>query len=175
MNVAFLSPFMRIGKTLVPILLLASASLLRGDTTSKPASSAAFDKLKTLVGLWDGTTTHGIEHAEFQLVADRSVLMSRLSGGMPHDMWTMFHMDGSDFMLTHYCAMHNQPRMVLVPGGDAGKLTFKFKDGTNIEPGAGHMSQLTLIIDGPNHHIEEWTYLVDGKGTTSRAEFRRKQ
>jgi hypothetical protein len=166
---------MRIGKALIPILLLASIGLLRGDTTSKSASNVAFDRLKTLVGSWDGTTTTGIQHAEFQLIADGSVLMSRLSGGMPHDMWTMFHMDGRDFMLTHYCAMHNQPRMVLVPGGDAGKLTFKFKNGTNIKPGAGRMNQVVFVIDGPNHHIEEWTYLIDGKETMSRAEFRRKQ
>ena len=165
---------MLIRKTLIPILLLASVGLLRGDTTSKAASNAAFDRLKTLVGSWDSTTKSGIQHAEFQLIADGSVLMNRLSGGMPHDMWTMFHMDGGDFMLRHYCAMHNQPRMVLVPGGDANKLMFKFKDGTNIEPGGGHMNQLVFTIDGPNHHMEEWTYLVDGKETTSRAEFRRK-
>jgi hypothetical protein len=36
-------------------------------------------------------------------------------------------LDGSDVMLAHYCAMLNQPRMVLVPGGDANKLVFQFE------------------------------------------------
>jgi hypothetical protein len=31
-----------------------------------------------------------------------------------------------------------------------------------------------FIIDGPNHHIEEWTYLKDGQQTTSRSDFHRK-
>jgi hypothetical protein len=130
--------------------------------------------MKTLVGSWEATVSTGIQSAHFELIADNSVLASRLSGGMPHDMHTMFHMDGSRLMLTHYCAMHNQPRMVLVPGGDQKKLVFRFKDGTNIAPGDGHMNQVAFTIDGPDHHIEEWTYLAKGKETTTRCEFRRR-
>jgi hypothetical protein len=84
-------------------------------------------------------------------------------------------MDGNQLMATHYCAAHNQPRMVLVNGGDQNRLVFKFKDGTNIQPDAGHMQQVAFIIDGPNHHIEEWTYLQNGKEDTTRFDFRRKQ
>lgn len=56
----------------------------------------------------------------------------------------MFHPDRSDPMATHYCAAHNQPRVILVSGGDPNKLVFKFKDGTNIDPGAGHMNQVAF-------------------------------
>jgi hypothetical protein len=164
---------MNITRPLVVLLALASASLLHGDT-SKAANLAAFDELKSLVGDWEATEAIGIQSARFELIADNSVLTSRLSGGMPHDMHTMFHMDGSRFMLTHYCAMHNQPRMILVPGEDARKLVFRFTDGTNITPGDGYMNQVAFIIDGPNHHIEEWTYLAKGKETTTRCEFRRR-
>jgi hypothetical protein len=83
-------------------------------------------------------------------------------------------MDGSTLMLTHYCAMHNQPRMVLARTDDPNKLVFKFKDGTNIAPGDGHMSQVAFLIDGANRHVEEWTFLANGKETTTRCEFRRK-
>lgn len=170
---------MRIGKAL--IFLLGSASLLSAaDTTSKVEGNAAFEKMKALVGLWEGTTTpagagqEATQKASFQLFADGSALMSRLSGGMPHDMVTMFHMDGANVMATHYCARHNQPRFVLAPGGDPNKLIFKFKDGTNLEPATGHMNQIVFIIGGANHHIEEWTYLKDGQQTTSRSDFHRK-
>jgi hypothetical protein len=164
---------MNIVKAVVVLCALASASLLHGDT-SKMAGMAAFDKLKALVGDWDGTAPTGIQNAHFELIADNSVLSSRLSGGMPHDMHTMFHMDGSRLMLTHYCAMHNQPRMVLAPSDDPNKLVFKFKDGTNIAPSDGHMSQVAFIIEGANRHVEEWTFLANGKETTTRCEFRRK-
>jgi len=93
----------------------------------------------------------------------------------PHEMITMFHMDGNNLMATHYCAAHNQPRMVLMTGGDPKRLVFKFKDGTNIQPDAGHMQQVAFIFDGANHHIEEWTYIDKGKEDTTRFDFRRKQ
>jgi hypothetical protein len=70
-------------------------------------------------------------------------------------MHTMLHMDGSQFMLTHYCAMRNQPRMVLVPGRDPNKLVFEFKDGRNIKPGDVYMNRVAFTIDGPNHHTED--------------------
>jgi DUF971 family protein len=47
------------------------------------------------------------------------------------------------------------------------KLIFKF------EPGGGYMNQMVFIIDGPDHHIEEWSYLRDDQQTT-RFDFRRK-
>lgn len=165
---------MGVGKAFITVLLFTAVAVLR-STASPNTSNAAFDKMKSLVGSWEATSPKGIQNAQFQLIADGSVLMNRLSGGMPHDMHTMFHMNGSEFMLTHYCAMHNQPRMVLIPGGDINKLVFKFKDGTNIEPGGGHMSQVAFFINGPNHHVEEWTFLANGQETTSRCEFRRKQ
>src|SRR5436190_10829213 len=164
---------MNIAKPLVLLFALTSASLLQGNPP-KAANVAAFEQLKSLAGDWEATSPTGIQKAHFELIADNSVLASRLSGGMPHDMHTMLHMDGEHLMLTHYCAMHNQPRMVLASGDDPKKLVFKFKDGTNIAPGDGHMNQVIFIIDGPNHHVEEWTYLAEGKETTSRCEFRRK-
>jgi hypothetical protein len=165
---------MNISPALVVVFALSTASLLHGDTP-KAADRAAFDELKSLVGDWEGTIPTGIQKAHFELIADNSVLASRLSGGMPHDMHTMFHMDGSRLMLTHYCAMHNQPRMLLVPAKDPKRIVFRFKDGTNIAPGGGHMNQVAFIIEGPDRHIEEWTYLLKGKETTSRSEFRRKE
>ena len=162
------------------ILVLNFAVLFAAEEKqSKIASSPAYDKMKTLVGSWEGAANEGGKqmptNARFQLVAGSSVLAGWLAEGTPHEMVTMFHMDGNDLMATHYCAAHNQPRMVLVSGSDPSRLVFKFKDGTNIQPDVGHMHQVAFTIDGPNHHIEEWTYLKDGKEDTTRFDFKRKQ
>ena len=163
---------MRLRNTVFSVLLLACLSSLRGDTGTA-ASTSAFDKLKTLVGEWQSADSNGIQKAKFELIADSSVLASRLSGGMPFDMHTMIHLDDGTLMLTHYCAMHNQPRMTLALGENPNTLVFKFKDGTNLSEGGGHMNRVTFTLDGPDHHIEEWAFLKDGHETTSRAEFRR--
>ena len=169
---------MQLVKTLLTIMAFGSVSLCAEETRSKIATNPAFDKMKTLVGAWEGTADEGGKkaptNARFQLIADGSALMGWLAERMPDEMVTMFHPDGSDLMATHYCAAHNQPRMVLVPGGDPNKLVFKFKDGTNIDPDAGHMNQVAFIIDAPNHHREEWTYIKKGQETVARFDFHRK-
>ena len=162
---------------IISMLVLASTALFAAEQMSKIAPSPAFDKMKTLVGMWDGTVNEGgaqKAHARVKLVSDGSALAHWLDEGTPHEMITMFHMDGNDLMATHYCAAHNQPRMVLVSGGDPNRLVFKFKDGTNIGPEEGHMHELTFTIDAPDHHTEDWTYLEKGKQTTAHFDFHRK-
>jgi len=170
---------MRIRITLFVALVLASAALFSVEQTSKIEKNPAYDKMKTLVGSWQGTVNENGKpldtHARFKLVSDGSALASWLDEDTPHEMITMFHMDGNNLMATHYCAAHNQPRMVLMTGGDPNRLVFKFKDGTNIQPDAGHTQQVAFIFDGANHHIEEWTYIDKGKEDTTRFDFRRKQ
>jgi len=162
------------------MLALNSALLIAAEEKqSKVAPSPAYDKMKILVGSWEGTVSEGGQqlstNARFQLISDGSAVAAWLDEGSPHEMVTMFHMDGDRLMATHYCAAHNQPRMVLVSGGDPNRLVFKFKDGTNIQSDAGHMQQVAFIFDGLNHHIEEWTYLQNGKEDTTRFDFKRKQ
>lgn len=165
---------------LLTTLVLGSVALLFAvEEKSKVTSSPAYDKMKTLVGSWEGTVNEGGKQlttkARFQLISAGSAIAGWLDEGGPQEMVTMFHMDGKDLMATHYCAAHNQPRMVLVTGGDPNRLVFKFKDGTNIQPDVGHMQQVAFIFDGPDRHSEEWIYIEKGKEGTSRFDFKRKQ
>ena len=164
---------------IVFMFVLASTVLFAAEQMSKTEKSPAYDKMKTLVGSWQGTVNENGKpldtRVRFKLVSDGSAVASWLDEDTPHEMITMFHMDGSNLMATHYCAAHNQPRMILTTGGDLKRLVFKFKDGTNIQADAGHMQQVAFIFDGANHHIEEWTYLQNGKEETTRFNFRRKQ
>ncbi len=164
---------------LLSVLLVGSLTLLAAEPPTKPVENAAFAKLKVLVGSWQGTYEEGNEkhatNARFKLVSDHSALSAWLNEDSDHEMVTMIHPDGADLVATHYCSAHNQPRMFLVPGNDPNRLTFKFRDGTNIAPGDGHMQQVTFILDGPDHHIQEWTYLENGKeNAPARFDFRRK-
>ena len=162
----------------ITLLLLGSTAILFGETRSKVAANPAFEKMKTLAGSWKGSAEEGGKqlpaNARFQIISDGSVLMAWLNERSADEMVTMFHPDGTNLMATHYCAAHNQPRMVFVQGRDPNKLVFDFKDGTNIDPDGGHMNSVAFIFDKPNHHIEEWTYIEKGKETTARFDFHRK-
>jgi hypothetical protein len=142
-------------------------------------ASASFDKLKTLAGKWEGIANEGGQQipatTSFRLVSDGSALMSVLGAGTPHEMVTMFHMDNSDLLATHYCAAHKQPRFRLVPSSESNAITFKFKDATNLpSPAAPHMVGLKITFVDRNHHYQDWTFFKDGHAGTSRFEFHRK-
>ncbi|HUI82886.1 MAG TPA: hypothetical protein VL240_01615 [Candidatus Binatia bacterium] len=171
---------MRIGIAAALVVFLAASAAMGDEHKSAIQPNASFDKLKTLDGAWVGTMIESGKQyptsTRFMMVSDGSAIMGWLAEGTPEEMVTIFHMDGKDLMATHYCAAHNQPRFVAVPSGDPNRVVFKFKDGTNIGAHDGHMQEVAFIFDGPDHHVEEWTYLDgNGKLTTGRFDFTRKK
>ena len=159
------------------VLALAAYS---DDHKSAMSANPLFDKMKTLDGSWVGGFVDGGKEypasARFKTVSDGSALMAWLGEGTPEEMVTIFHPDGKDLMGTHYCAAHNQPRFVAAPGDDPNRIVFRFKDGTNMGPHDGHMSGVTFIFDGPDHHMEDWIYVDKaGQESTSRFDFKRKK
>jgi hypothetical protein len=67
----------------------------------------------------------------------RGELVERLFPGAPQEMTTVYHREGADLALTHYCAGGNQPRMrARAPAADANVLEFAFDGGTNLDPAA---------------------------------------
>ena len=164
----------------VSVVLLCLVAALAEDHKSAVVPSAAFDKMKSLQGSWVGSMVEGGKDypatARFKLVSDGSALTAWLGEGSPDEMVTVFHMDGSELMGTHYCSSHNQPRFVAVAGSDPNRIVFKFKDGTNIGPHDGHMEGVEFIFDGPDHHTEDWSYVArNGKTSVGRFEFTRKK
>jgi hypothetical protein len=141
---------------------------------------ASFERLKSLAGNWEGNMNEGgqeiLTTTSFRLVSDGSVLMNVLASGTPHEMVTMFYMDGSDLLATHYCAAHNQPRFRFVSTSEPNVVAFEFKDATNLPtPTAPHMVRVSFALLDPNHHVEEWTFLANGQTTTRRFDVHRKQ
>lgn len=101
---------------------------------SSPAR-AAFEKLKTLDGQWEGAAGGGAANVTYRVASNGSVVLEDLFPGTSHNMITMFHLDGDGLAATHYCAMGNQPRMRLNPQtSSATELHFDFAGGTNFAP-----------------------------------------
>ena len=165
----------------VVVLLFAAIGSPQASSPAKQpaASGAAFDKLKSLVGEWEGNFEEGGQQlaatTSFRLVSGGSALLNVLGQGTPHEMVTMFHADNRDLLATHYCAAHNQPRFRLVPSSEPNVVTFDFKDATNLpSPSTPHMVGLKITFVDANHHYEDWTFLDKGNKSISRFEFRRK-
>jgi YD repeat-containing protein len=135
--------------------------------SSEIASTPQWEKIKSLAGEWDGYAMENGQkmttHITIRMTGGGSALMHWMDAGSPHEMITMFHMDKSDLLATHYCAAHNQPRMRATASDKPNQIAFDFLDGTNIRPGDGFMRQLTIDFVDADHHNETWGYDAKGK------------
>jgi hypothetical protein len=129
--------------------------------------SPQWRQLTSLVGLWQGDAMEGGKNLgitlEVRMTADGSAIMHLMGKDTPEEMVTMFHADGPALLATHYCAAHNQPRMQMIPTSELNRIEFRFKDGTSIGPGDGHMVGLIITFIDADHHDETWIYQDKGK------------
>jgi hypothetical protein len=141
------------------ILLFTAAVFAQSDARK------SFDQLKSLAGSWEGKSSEGEPvQVSFRMTAGGSALMSEIVGH-GEDMISMINFDGPNrLLLTHYCAVGNQPRMQASASPDGKTITFNFVDATNLDgQQSGHMDHVVLAMLGPDHHIEEWNFVDHGK------------
>src|SRR5262249_8474112 len=105
-------------------LVLAALAALAGSALAAPAPpaaagkdpSAAFERLKGLVGAWVGAedgemSKKGALVARYALPGGGTALVEPVFPGSAREMVTVYHADGNDLVLPHYCMEGNQPRM----------------------------------------------------------------
>jgi hypothetical protein len=121
-------------------------------------SATSFDQLKTLVGEWRNAAKPASPfRIRFSLTAGGTVLVeSWEAAGKPHSL-TLYHRDGDALIATHYCPQGNQPRLKLTPGHGP-KLSFTFRDATDLAPGESHLHDLAFDLSDPNRPIRTETY-----------------
>ena len=161
----------RMGAACLAVAMTASAAGA-ADTAAKagPDGKAALERLKQLSGEWRGQASAekgGMPTSVvYAVTAGGSTVTERLFPGTDHEMLTVYHLDGADLVLTHYCAMANQPRMRLVSatGTDPVELTFDFAGGANVDPAKdAHMHAGRLVLRGADKLDAEWAVYDKGK------------
>ncbi len=155
------------------ILGLLLCAALAGSAFASDAADA-FANLQKLAGTWEGSAggdkTDTISYA---VIANGSVVME---SEHTYGMVTMYHLDNDRLMMTHYCAAKNQPRMVAEVAPDGKTIRFKFLDATNLASADdGHMDNLVLTMDDPDHITQTWTFTDHGKTTTDTFHLTRKK
>ena len=152
------------------LLALVGADLTLAETPADPSgANQAFERLKTLVGRWEGTTPAGKIGLEYELVSGGTVLIEREF--MPqhqgeHQMITVYHLDNGRLVLTHYCHEGNQPHMQARQfTAGSNEIRFEFTGAGNlVGPSAQQvMHEVVLKINSPDELATEWTLYSDGK------------
>jgi hypothetical protein len=146
----------------------AVAVLACGLAIASPRENAAFERFKGLAGDWvaaeDGEMMKkGDLVARYRLTGAESAVVEDIFPGTPHAMTTVFHMDGPDLVLTHYCMTGNQPRM-RAKATSAPRIAFAFDGGTNVDAKHDrHMHQATFEFVGKDEIRSTWDEYADGK------------
>lgn len=145
-------------------LLVPSATSWAGEA----GSAGAFERFKALSGEWvaaeDGDMTKkGDLVARYHLTGSGSAVVEELFPGTPHEMMTVYHMDGPDLVLTHYCMSGNQPRM-RAKRASAPRVAFVFDGGTNIDPRRDeHMHAASFEFVSADEIRSEWIEHAGGR------------
>jgi hypothetical protein len=149
-------------------LLLAAVAWLNAGEAPKPAQgSPEFERLKTLVGTWQGKTDMGNGpvdiSVQYRLIAAGTVLEERVFAGTPNEMVTMYYDQNGKLALTHYCVMGNRPSMLL-KSSDAKSISFDFDKACCIDPKKeSHMHALTIRFDDADTITSSCKAIIDGK------------
>ncbi len=144
------------------LAVLAVATVTLAATADERAGSpsparAAFEKLKGLNGAWEGTAPGNKVTATYRTVSNGSVVQESLFPDTDHEMISMYHLEGDSLVITHYCALGNQPRMRLAATSSPDELRFDFDGGTNFKPETDtHIHSGRLKWLSPDSIEAEW-------------------
>ncbi|RMH11142.1 MAG: hypothetical protein D6695_09815 [Planctomycetota bacterium] len=163
-------------------LIIACMALAACNATQKRTGSAERDLdmlggIKALEGTWTMLDENGAEivGTVYKTTAAGSAVQEVMFPGTEHEMVNLYHMDGSDLVVTHYCAAGNQPRMVASEArtGPQGERIYRFDFDrvSNLRPEHQYyMGNLTLTIKG-DHLTQTWTSLDRKGGSAGTVEF----
>jgi hypothetical protein len=151
--------------------LLVAVALMAGwlcqGRTGTPAD-AAFTKLKSLAGNWEGKDEQGKQvKSSFVEIASGTAVMETLTMAEMDAMVTLYSLDVNSIVLMHYCPTNNQPRMRAMPSGTPIKeLVFSFQGAGNLpDSTVGHEHKVVIRFEDSDHITERWTWRKEGKDT----------
>jgi hypothetical protein len=122
----------------------------------------AFHMLKSLAGDWTGTagTENMPAKVTYRVSANGHVVTEVLFPGTEHEMMTLYYVQGSDVLATHYCAMGNRPQFKLDPGKSSLKeLVFNFDGGNGFDPAKdNYIHDAKLDFTGKDKFDASWAF-----------------
>jgi hypothetical protein len=153
--------------SVVALLLAAALAVIAGDQVEAKKGSPEFERMKSLIGTWQGKTDMGQGPVDltvqYRLLAAGSVLEERVFAGTPNEMVTMYYDKDGKLALTHYCMLGNRPGMLLKSSDDK-TLKFNFDETCGINPAKeSHMNALTIRFDDPETITTSCKAIIEGK------------
>lgn len=146
-------------KLATPAKAVAASAVEKAD----PAGTArAFEKLKSLAGRWTATRDGKTSEAFFDVVAGQTAVMER-SGFL-----TVYYVEDGALVGIVFTDEGNQAHLRsargLEDGGDA--IAFDVSGTSNVRPGAGHVTGVTIRIIDPDHLVQTYHWREGAKDSS---------
>ena len=167
--------FLMAGLLSIALAIGARAEDKPGAPKAAAATNPAFEQLKKLAGTWvmadkDGKPTDQVASI-IKVTAGGSAVQETIFPGQPMEMLSVYHMDGPDLVMTHYCMLGNQPKMKADPKSPKNEIRFQFAGGTGFDPAKDmHMHEGTLTILDDDHIEFSGMAWVNGKPAQDHCE-----
>ena len=151
-------------------------------SAEQPESSKALTQMKALTGNWSGTfqwtggrNDSGSMNATYYVTGNGSAVVENLLNESTPVMTSVYHVDGRDLRMTHFCGAQNQPRLKARRIDlDHGAIDFEFVDATNLRSlDAPHVHGLEIRLIDTNHL--RLTFLFQTDSVESREEINLKR
>jgi hypothetical protein len=156
---------------LVSMVVIVSSSMAAESKKGEQEpyiGSAGFEQMKKLVGSWEGEMDMGEGPMKFtatyKLTSGGSAIVETLFEGAPNEMVTVYHdTPKRKLMMTHYCMLKNQPKMMLMVT-EGNRLTFDLAKDAAIDPAKDkHMHAMSLMMTGADQMTQKWTLYDKGQ------------
>lgn len=145
---------------LFPVSILAVTLAATTVLPTRGFGHEAFDRIKSLAGEWvaveDGRLTDRVI-SKIRVTAGGHAVLEILFPDTDKEMVTVYHLDGDDLVLQHYCVLGNQPRMVARPGSTGDEIAFDFAGCCNLASDDDkHMHEATITFAGRDRLRTSW-------------------
>jgi hypothetical protein len=163
-------------------IALGCAATVSSFSAEQTDSSKALSQIKALIGNWSGAfqwtggrNDSGSMNATYYVTGNGSAVVENLMNESKPVMTSVYHLDGPDLCMTHFCGAQNQPRLKARRIDlDHGAIDFEFVDATNLRsPDAPHVHGLEIRLIDPNHLT--LTFLFQSGSVESREEINLKR
>lgn len=158
-------------KLLHAALLLVTAAVSSCASTPRaagPEAAAQLERLKRLEGAWvalnggEGMTAGA--QVQYRVTGGGTTVVETLFPATPHEMVSVYHLADGQLVMTHYCAVGNQPFMVARPAPDANRLVFECVGGANVNRKRGlYMGRAEFEFVDAARINTTWSAVKDGK------------
>ena len=145
-------------------------------------AAKALEQIKSLAGDWQGkaewtgarTGSYPV-NASYYTTGNGSALVENLIQDGSPVMTSVYHLDGNDLRMTHYCGAQNQPRLKADQIDlSHGVINFAFVDATNLRsPDAAHVHGMEMHLVDPNHITITFRFQSSGNESRERIDLKR--